>query len=129
MIDIRRGLSAALLAFLVTTTAVLAAGPEAAGIVMKVTGQTTPDLPVRTEIPADVAIKPANLPAGGETRAGLLTLDLSVGGEIAGAELARWCLLEKAGRGTARRQSMRNTTREPPVPGATATKPCSMGSG
>jgi len=35
----------------------LAAEPAAAGIVMKVTGQTTPDLPVRTEIPADTAIR------------------------------------------------------------------------
>jgi hypothetical protein len=57
MINIRRGLSAALFAFLLTTPPALAAGPEAAGIVMKVTGQTTPDLPVRTEIPADTAIK------------------------------------------------------------------------
>jgi len=57
MINIRRSLSAALFAFLLTTPPALAAGPEAAGIVMRVTGQTTPDLPVRTEIPADTAIK------------------------------------------------------------------------
>jgi hypothetical protein len=35
----------------------LAVEPEAVGIVMKVTGETTPHLPVRTEIPADTAIK------------------------------------------------------------------------
>ena len=57
MMHIPRGPSAALLAGLLTTTPALAAEPAAAGIVMKVTGQTTPDLPVRTEIPADTAIK------------------------------------------------------------------------
>jgi hypothetical protein len=57
MIDIRCGLSAALFASVLTTTPAPAAEPDAAGIVMRVTGQTTPDLPVRTEIPADTAIK------------------------------------------------------------------------
>ena len=57
MTDTRRGLSAALFAALLTTLPVLAAEPEAAGIVMKVTGRTSPDLPVRTEIPSDTAIK------------------------------------------------------------------------
>src|ERR1700730_7331556 len=57
MIDFRCGLSAALLACLFTMTPALAVEPVAAGIVMKITGQTTPDLPVRTEIPADTAIK------------------------------------------------------------------------
>ncbi len=57
MIDIRCGLSAALFACLLTIGPALAAESAAAGIVMKVTGQTTPDLPVRTEIPADTAIK------------------------------------------------------------------------
>ena len=56
MIDIRCGLSAALFACLSTMTPALAGEPDAAGIVMKVTGQTTPDLPVRTEIPTDTAI-------------------------------------------------------------------------
>jgi hypothetical protein len=56
MIHIRCGLSAAI-AFLLTMTPALAAEPGAAGIVMKVTGQTTPDLPIRTEIPADTAIR------------------------------------------------------------------------
>jgi hypothetical protein len=57
MIHILHGLSAALLAGLLTTTPALAAEPAAAGIVMKVTGQTTPDLPVRAEIPADTPIR------------------------------------------------------------------------
>ena len=57
MIDIRCGLYAALLTSLLTIMPAAAAEPDAAGIVMKVTGQTTPDLPVRTEIPADTAIK------------------------------------------------------------------------
>jgi len=57
MIGIRCGLSAALLASSFAMTPASAAEPGAAGIVMKVTGQTTPDLPVRTEIPADTAIK------------------------------------------------------------------------
>jgi len=42
---------------LLTTTPALAAEPDAAGIVMKITGQTTPGLLVRTEIPADTAIR------------------------------------------------------------------------
>jgi hypothetical protein len=57
MMHILHGLSAALFAGLLPTTPVLAAEPEAAGIVMKVAGQTTPDLPVRTEIPAGTAIR------------------------------------------------------------------------
>src|SRR6266567_8550943 len=57
MIDIRCGLSAAFLASLLTTMPALAAEPDAAGIVMKVTGQTAPGLQIRTEIPADTAIK------------------------------------------------------------------------
>jgi hypothetical protein len=57
MIHIRCGLSAVLFASLLMTMPALAAEPDAAGIVMKVTGQTTPDLPVRTEIPADTPIK------------------------------------------------------------------------
>jgi len=57
MMHIPRGPSAALLAGLLTTTPALAAEPAAAGIVMKVTGQTTPDLPIRAEIPADTAIQ------------------------------------------------------------------------
>ena len=57
MSDIRCGLSAALFASLLTTMPALAAEPDAAGIVMSVTGQTTPDLPIRTEIPADTEIK------------------------------------------------------------------------
>jgi hypothetical protein len=57
MIDIRCGLYAALLTSLLTIMPAAAGEPDAAGIVMKVTGQTTPDLPVRTEIPADTAIK------------------------------------------------------------------------
>jgi hypothetical protein len=57
MIDIRCGLSAALVGCLLTTMPARAAEPNAAGIVMKVTGQTTPDLLVRTEIPTDTAIK------------------------------------------------------------------------
>ena len=57
MMHIPRGLSAALLAGLLTMTPALAAEPAAAGIVMKVTGQTTPDLPIRAEIPADTAIQ------------------------------------------------------------------------
>jgi hypothetical protein len=58
MMHIPRGPSAALLAgLLTTTTSALAAEPAAAGIVMKVTGQTTPDLPIRAEIPADTAIQ------------------------------------------------------------------------
>ena len=57
MSDIRCGLSAALFASLLTTMPALAAEPDAAGIVMSVTGQTAPDLPIRTEIPADTEIK------------------------------------------------------------------------
>jgi hypothetical protein len=57
MIDIRDGLFAVLLVWLSTMTPAPAAEPDPAGIVMKVTGQTTPDLPVRTEIPADTAIR------------------------------------------------------------------------
>jgi hypothetical protein len=57
MIGIRCGLYAALLTSLLTIMPAAAAEPDAAGIVMKVTGQTTPDLPVRTEIPADTAIE------------------------------------------------------------------------
>ena len=57
MMHIPRGPSAALLAGLLTTTPALAAEPAAAGIVMKVTGRTTPDLPIRAEIPADTAIQ------------------------------------------------------------------------
>ncbi len=57
MIDVRFILSAVLLACWWTITPAPAAEPEPAGIVMKITGQTTPDLPVRTEIPADTAIK------------------------------------------------------------------------
>src|SRR5439155_17140339 len=57
MIDIRCGLPAAVFACLLTMTPALAGELGVAGIVMKVTGQTTPDLPVRTEIPADTAIK------------------------------------------------------------------------
>jgi hypothetical protein len=56
MIHIRCLLSAALLAGLSMMTPALAGEPDAAGIVMKVTGQTTPDLPVRTEIPTDTEI-------------------------------------------------------------------------
>ena len=56
MIDVRFVPSAALFACLLTMTPALAAEPPA-GIVMKVTGQTVPDLPVRTEIPADTAIR------------------------------------------------------------------------
>jgi hypothetical protein len=57
MIDVRCGLSAALVGCLLIAMPALAAEPEAAGIVMKITGQTTPDLPIRTEILADTAIK------------------------------------------------------------------------
>jgi hypothetical protein len=57
MINDRLGLFAGLLACVLTITPTLAAEPEAAGIVMKVTGQIIPDLPVRTEILADTAIK------------------------------------------------------------------------
>jgi hypothetical protein len=57
MTPIRRGFFAALFGCSLMMTSTLAAEPEAAGIVMKVTGQTTPDLPVRTEIPADTAIR------------------------------------------------------------------------
>src|SRR5438132_3113503 len=57
MIDVRWGFYAALLTCLLRIMPAAAAGPDAAGIVMKVTGQTTPDLPVRTEIPVDAAIK------------------------------------------------------------------------
>jgi hypothetical protein len=57
MIGVRSILSVALLACSWTATSALAAEPEPAGIVMKITGQTTPDLPVRAEIPADTTIK------------------------------------------------------------------------
>jgi hypothetical protein len=56
MMHIRRGLTAALLVGMWTMTPAFAAERAAVGIVMKVTGQTTPNLPVRTEIPADTAI-------------------------------------------------------------------------
>jgi hypothetical protein len=56
MMHIPRCLSAALFACLSWMTPAYAAEPAAAGIVMKVTGQTTPELPVRTEIPADTVI-------------------------------------------------------------------------
>ena len=46
----------ALLASLPALTFAGAAEPNAVGIVMKITGQTTPDLPIRQEIPADVRI-------------------------------------------------------------------------
>src|SRR5439155_1414815 len=57
MIDVRWGFYAALLTGLLRIMPAAAAGPDAAGIVMKVTGQTTPELPVRTEIPVNTAIK------------------------------------------------------------------------
>jgi hypothetical protein len=57
MIDVRWGFYAALLTSLLSIMPAAAGEPDAAGIVMKVTGQTTPELPVRTEIPVDTAIK------------------------------------------------------------------------
>ena len=57
MNDVRRGFSAALFACLSTMTPAFANEPDAAGIVMKVTGETSPSLPIRTEIPADTAIR------------------------------------------------------------------------
>jgi hypothetical protein len=57
MNDIRRSLCAPLFACLSATTPALAGEPDAAGIVMKITGETSPGLPVRTEIPADTAIR------------------------------------------------------------------------
>jgi hypothetical protein len=54
---IRLCLAAALFAYAWTVTAVNAEEPEPVGMVIKVTGGTTPDLPARTEIPAHIAIK------------------------------------------------------------------------
>jgi hypothetical protein len=57
MIDVRLGLPAALLAFVLAVAPVRADEPEPAGMVVKVTGETLPVLPARTEIPAHTAIR------------------------------------------------------------------------
>lgn len=56
MIKIRRGLPVALAACALTLALAHAAGPEAAGMVLKVTGKTAPDLAARAEIPANTPI-------------------------------------------------------------------------
>ncbi len=57
MIRIRHGLPAALVACVLNLGPAHAAEPEPAGMVIKVTGETAPDLPARTEIPANTAIR------------------------------------------------------------------------
>src|SRR3981189_3684479 len=57
MIKVRHGLPAALVTCAFTLAPVQAAEPEPAGMVIKVTGETAPDLPARTEIPANTAIR------------------------------------------------------------------------
>src|SRR6266481_760002 len=57
MVEFRHVLPAALLVCALAVVPVHAAEPEAAGMVIKVTGETIPDLPARTEIPAATAIR------------------------------------------------------------------------
>jgi hypothetical protein len=56
MIEIRPSLLATLLAFVSALEMAGAAEPNPVGIVMEITGQTTPNLPIRQEIPADAMI-------------------------------------------------------------------------
>src|SRR6516164_9573091 len=55
MVNLRHLPPAALCAL--ALAAVQAAEPDAVGMVINITGETSPDLPVRTEIPANTAIK------------------------------------------------------------------------
>jgi hypothetical protein len=57
MVNLRHGLPTALLASVLALAAVQAAEPDAVGMVINITGETSPNLPVRTEIPANTAIK------------------------------------------------------------------------
>jgi hypothetical protein len=57
MIDIQPRLLIILLAYVSASVCAGAAEPNAVGIVMKVTGETTPNLAAREEIPANTAIK------------------------------------------------------------------------
>src|SRR5260370_40254147 len=57
MVDFRHGLPAALFACALAVAPAHAAEPDAAGMVIKITGETIPDLPARTEIPADTVIR------------------------------------------------------------------------
>jgi len=57
MVNLRHLLPAALLASALALAALQAAEPDAVGMVINITGETSPDLPVRTEIPANTAIK------------------------------------------------------------------------
>src|SRR5712691_3490665 len=57
MVEFRHVLPATLLVCALALARVHAAEPDAAGMVIKVTGETTPDLPARTEIPAGTVIR------------------------------------------------------------------------
>src|SRR5207245_4397952 len=57
MLYVQYRLPAVLVACALVLAPVHAAEPNAAGMVIKVTGETTPDLPARTEIPANTAIR------------------------------------------------------------------------
>ena len=57
MIKIRHGLSVAFVACTLIVGPVHATEPEAAGMVLKVAGETTPELATRAEIPAHTPIR------------------------------------------------------------------------